>query len=75
MMEKAFEIVPRHLLYEKTGVQFAQFNTLFQLLAEKKNKVSLLSIADKMLLMPDFLRFMLSGVKKSDAPKNQEEFA
>jgi rhamnulokinase len=66
MMEKAFEVVPRHLLYEKTGVQFAQFNTLFQLLAEKGNKVNLLSVADKMLLMPDFLKFMLSGVKKSE---------
>ena len=33
MMEKAYEIVPRAEIYETTGLQFMQFNTLFQLLA------------------------------------------
>ena len=66
MMEKTFSIMPKQMIYEKTGIQFAQFNTLFQLLAEKENKVNLLSVADKMLLMPDFLKFLLSGVKRAE---------
>ena len=35
MMEKAFKILPGEKIYEKTGIQFAQFNTLFQLLSER----------------------------------------
>ena len=59
-------LFPRDLIYSKTGIQFAQFNTLFQLLAEKKRKSSLLNIADTMLLMPDYLNYFLSGVKRAE---------
>ena len=31
MMEKAFQILPAEKIYETTGIQFAKFNTLFQL--------------------------------------------
>lgn len=66
IMEEAFKIVPKETIYQKVGVQFAQFNTLFQLLAEKKRKLNLLNVANKMLLMPDYLSFMLSGNKKAE---------
>ena len=66
MMEEAFKIIPKETLYNKTGNQPAQYNTLFQLLAEKKQKLNLLNIADKILLMPDFFNFMLCGVLKSE---------
>ncbi len=66
MMEEAFKIVPKEKMYSKSGTQFAQFNTLFQLMAEKKQKLDLLSLADKMLLMPDFLNFMLCGEKRAE---------
>jgi rhamnulokinase len=66
IMEEAFKIVPKETLYNKIGVQFAQFNTLFQLLAEKKRKLNLLHVANKMLLMPDYLNFMLCGNKKAE---------
>jgi len=33
MMEKAFKKVPRAEIFAQTGLQFMQFNTLFQLLA------------------------------------------
>jgi len=66
MMEEAFKIVSKENIYNKVGIQFAQFNTLFQLLAEKKRKLNFLDISDKMLLMPDFLNFMLSGKKKAE---------
>ncbi len=66
IMEEAFTILPKEKIYNKVGIQFAQFNTLFQLLAEKKRKTNLLNTADKVLLMPDFLNFMLSGVKKAE---------
>lgn len=63
MMEEAFRVVPKETLYRKTGIQSAQFNTIFQLLAEMRQKLNLLDVADKMLLMPDYLNFVLSGRK------------
>ena len=66
MMEEAFRIVPMNEIYNKTGIQFAQFNTLFQLLSEKKRKSNLLNVTDKMLLIPDFLNYLLSGKKKAE---------
>lgn len=66
MMEEAFKIIPKELIYVKAGIQFAQFNTVFQLLAEKKRKSSLFNVAETMLLMPDYLNYFLSGVKKAE---------
>ncbi|HEX2984329.1 MAG TPA: rhamnulokinase family protein [Ignavibacteriales bacterium] len=66
MMEKAFRIAPKETIYKQTGIQFAQYNTLFQLLAEKKTRPQVLNSADKFLMMPDFFNFMLSGVKKAE---------
>ncbi len=66
IMEKAFGIVPKEEIYLKTGIQFAQFNTLFQLLAEKRNKQNFLNLACKFLLIPDYLNYLLSGKKKAE---------
>lgn len=63
MMDEAFKLIDKEELYKTTGIQFAQYNTLFQLLAEKKAKLNLLSVADKILLMPDFFTFLLTGKK------------
>ena len=61
VMADAFKIVSKEELYKKVGIQFAQFNTLFQLLSEDKRKLNFLTLADKMLLMPDFVNYLLSG--------------
>jgi sugar (pentulose or hexulose) kinase len=61
VMADAFKIVSKDDMYRKVGIQFAQFNTLFQLLSENKRKLNFLTLADKMLLMPDFVNYLLSG--------------
>jgi rhamnulokinase len=66
IMDEAFQTLPKELIYYKTGIQFAQFNTIFQLLSEKKRLTNLLNFADKMLLIPDFLSYLLSGKKKAE---------
>jgi rhamnulokinase len=66
IMPEAFAVVPKEALYGKTGIQFMQFNTVFQLLAEKKRSLNLLDPAGAMLMIPDFFNFMLSGVMKSE---------
>ena len=48
-------------IYERTGIQFLDFNSLFQLAAMRKNKDSALEAADKVLFVPDALMYMLTG--------------
>ena len=66
IMEEAYKVVSKSNIYNKVGIQSAQFNTLFQLFAEKKQKSNFLNIADKMLLIPDYLNFLISGNKKAE---------
>ncbi|MGK9477820.1 rhamnulokinase [Melioribacter sp. OK-6-Me] len=66
MMEEAFLLLPKEKIYKSTGIQFVQINTIYQLLSERKRKASLLDVADKILFIPDFLNFLLTGEKVSE---------
>jgi len=61
--EKVFAIVPREELYAETGIQILDFNTVFQLYAQKEEGFSPLKAADCILFMPDLLSYMLTGNK------------
>ena len=61
MMERAFERVPKKKIYERTGIQFMFFNTLFQLLAEEDDAA--LGAAEDLVFMPDLFAYWLSGRK------------
>ena len=60
-MEEYFKLIPKEKVYEKTGIQFMNFNSLFQLATMRRNNDSALSIADKILFIPDALMYMLTG--------------
>ena len=66
MMERAFQIVPRAEIYERTGLQFLQFNSLFQLLAMAETKSPALREAKAFLMIPDLLNFWLTGRKANE---------
>ncbi|MCL2198375.1 MAG: rhamnulokinase [Defluviitaleaceae bacterium] len=51
-------------LYERTGIQKAAMNTIYQLAAVNANGG--LVNAKKMLLLPDFFHFLLCGVAKTE---------
>ncbi len=61
VMDEYFGIIPKETVYEKTGIQFMNFNSLFQLYAQKKQGDSALEGAEKILFMPDALAYMLTG--------------
>ncbi len=63
MMEEAFRRVPREEIYRATGIQFMRLNTLYQLLSMVVSQSPHLSIAERMLMMPDLFHFWLSGEK------------
>ena len=56
-MEKVFGKVSQHEIFEKTGIQFLKFNTLFQLFSEN----GALEKAAKLLLLPDLINYFLTG--------------
>ena len=53
-------------LYARTGIQKQPFNTIFQLMALKAQSPQILERADRLLLMPDYLHYLLCGVCKSE---------
>ena len=59
--EKFFERMPASEVYRRTGIQFMDFNSLFQLDTMKRNGSSALEAADKILFIPDALIYMLTG--------------
>lgn len=51
----------REEVYGKTGIQFMDFNTLFQLHTLKRNGAAAIKNASKILFIPDALAYMLTG--------------
>lgn len=52
---------PASLLYDRTGIQFMPFNSLFQLFTLRRAGSVALQHADKILFIPDALIYMLTG--------------
>lgn len=60
-IEKFCGKMPRDMIYKKTGIQFMNFNTLFQLFTIKENSPEVIEAAHRILFIPDALSFMLTG--------------
>ncbi|MDE7330165.1 MAG: rhamnulokinase, partial [Clostridia bacterium] len=63
-VKRVHRIISFNELYKRTGIQFQPFNTVYQLYADKKS--GKLSKAKSMLMLPDYLNFLLTGVKKQE---------
>ena len=61
--EEYFTHISRKDVYEKTGIQIMNFNSLFQLYASKKENSSALENAESLLFIPDALIKLLTGEK------------
>jgi rhamnulokinase len=61
ILERAFAVVPREEIFAQTGLQFMQFNTLFQLWAMRLAGSPLLDAAERLLMMPDVFHWLLTG--------------
>lgn len=60
-MAQIFARVPRSEIFEKNGIQFQNFNTLYQLHSEKR-----CDEATDLLLLPDLLNYLLTGKKAAE---------
>ena len=61
MLASACERVPREEIFAATGLQFMEINTLYQLLAMKRDHPELLDRARRLLLIPDYFHWLLCG--------------
>jgi len=61
IIELAVTRVPRQKIFAQTGLQFLPFNTLFQLIAMRNQEHRILGAAERLLMMPDYFHFLLSG--------------
>ena len=59
VMDEVFKVVPREELFARTGVQFLELNTLYQLFAHARDGMP--EGAARLLLIPDLINFMLTG--------------
>lgn len=66
IFDKAFAIVPREEIFRHTGLQFMEFNTLYQLLAMKLARSPLLDVAERLLMIPDLYHWLLTGEKANE---------
>ena len=58
--------VSQEELYATTGIQKQIFNSIYQLMALKNAKPEFLEKAETFLMIPDYLNFLLSGVKAQE---------
>ncbi len=63
MMERTFARAPREDVFAHTGIQFMQFNSLFQLHAIKLSGSPALGAASRLLFMPDLFNCWLTGIQ------------
>lgn len=61
MIERFGERMPLKEIYERTGIQFLAFNTLFQLFACKEESYEPFLHAAHYLFIPDYISYVLSG--------------
>ena len=62
------EVISPEELYARTGIQKAPFNTIYQLAAQKREHPEQLEQAKWFLMVPEYLNFRLTGVKKMSTP-------
>lgn len=66
IFEQAFPLVSREAIFAETGLQFMEFNTLYQLLAMRLQNSPLLEMAESFLMIPDLFHWLLTGIKANE---------
>lgn len=61
VIDKVHSIIPFEELYRRTGIQFQPFNSIYQFYEDNRRKR--LDLATDFLMMPEYINYMLTGVK------------
>ncbi|MBV9301109.1 MAG: rhamnulokinase [Acidobacteriaceae bacterium] len=65
--EEVFRIISRDEIFRRTGVQFMEINSLYQLCALRRDSPQLVGLASRLLFMPDLFNYFLTGKLASEA--------
>ena len=66
MMEKLFAKMPKEKVYEKTGIQFMKFNSIYQLFSLVQEGKPWLDKVTDFLMVPDYFHFLFTGIKTNE---------
>ncbi len=66
MDKEVYYLISEKELYQRTGIQKQMFNTIYQLMAVKKQEPALLEKAETFLMLPDYFQFLLTGRQSSE---------
>lgn len=66
MIEEVNHLIDKKVLFERTGIAFQPFNTLYQLYACNKKRPSLFDVAHRYLSIPDIITYWLTGVMSNE---------
>ncbi len=66
MDKKVAGYISEEKLYERTGIQKQQFNTIYQLMAVKEEQPDHLAQAEAFLMIPDYFHYLLTGKKSNE---------
>lgn len=61
MMERVTAKIGKSEIFGRTGIQFLPFNTIYQLAAVMEQEPELMAEADRFLMIPELLRYLLTG--------------
>ncbi|MDR0426749.1 MAG: rhamnulokinase [Clostridiales bacterium] len=66
MPPAVFGLVDKRRIYDRTGIQTMNFNTIFQLFYLKTHEPELYGAAEAFLFMPDLFAYLLTGAKYAE---------
>lgn len=61
-----YGIIPEKELYGRTGIQKQIFNTIYQLMAVKRDHPEYLERAESLLMIPEYFNYLLTGKKAAE---------
>jgi len=64
--EQMFQVLPRAEIFARTGIQFMELNSLYQLYSVQRRSPWLPAHAKALLFMPDLFNYFLTGVIASE---------
>lgn len=66
MDDEVNKIISQEDLYARTGIQKAIYNTIYQLMAIKQKHPEYLEQAERLLMVPDYFHYLLTGNKSNE---------
>ena len=66
MDDEVYKVVPEKELYGRNGIQKQLFNSIYQLMAIKKETPVAFEKAKRFLMVPEYLNYLLTGVQMNE---------